>query len=212
MSDRSDYKQMAGRLRKALASAGHSVSHSQSLEFVAHLHGAKDWNTLAAAGSARDARPTPGAGAAPDGEACQVLEVVPFLHPSSMAASLAFYRDILGFTIALCWPSKDDIRWCRLELGQAAIMLQEQSPSPAWALRDGGRLGDGLSLTFICSNALAMYNKAVAAGLTVEEPFVGNHMWVVTLTDPDGCRVEFESNTLAPEGATLSQVHGTAGT
>jgi len=31
-------------------------------------------------------------------------------------------------------------------------------------------------------------------------------MWVMVLYDPDGCRIEFESNTLDPEEATLSQV------
>ncbi|GAB3435779.1 glyoxalase superfamily protein [Flindersiella endophytica] len=208
MSDRSEYKLMAGRLRKDLANAGVSVSHSQSLELVAHLHGVKDWNTLAATTPVPVAKPaTTQVGGAPGDDTCQVLEVVPFLHPSSMQASLAFYQDILGFRIALAWPSKDDIRWCRLELGQAAIMLQEAhgAGSPVGA---GRRLGDGVSLTFVCSNALAIYNKAVAAGLPVEEPFVGNHMWVVVLHDPDGCRIEFESTTLAPEGATLSEVHG----
>jgi lactoylglutathione lyase len=209
VSDRSDYKVMAGRLRKDLANAGLAVSHSQALELVAHLHGAKDWNTLAAAANVQDARPATRPAAAPDGDACQVLEVVPFLRPSSMQASLAFYRDVLGFRMALHWPSKDDIRWCRLELGQAAIMLQGAADSTGSPPSAGRRpLGEGVSLTFICSNALAIYHQAVAAGVPVEEPFVGNHMWVVVLFDPDGCRIEFESNTIAPEGATLSQVYG----
>jgi len=43
-------------------------------------------------------------------------------------------------------------------------------------------------------------------GLSPEEPFVENHMWVVVLYDPAGCRIEFESNTLDPEKATLSQI------
>lgn len=44
-----DYKALARRLRTALADDGVAVSHSRSLELVARLHGARDWNTLAAA-------------------------------------------------------------------------------------------------------------------------------------------------------------------
>jgi lactoylglutathione lyase len=207
VSNTPDYKRMARRLRGELADAGMPVSHGQALEYVAHLHGARDWNTLAATASDRpESARAPAAADIPAAVPVQVHEVVPFLHPSSMTASLAFYQGVLGFRIALCWPSSDDIRWCRLKLGNAAIMLQEPSRRPGEAARPAGRLGDGLSLNFTCSNALAVYDTAVAAGLSLEEPFVGNHMWVVVLHDPDGCRIEFESNTLAPEEATLSQV------
>jgi len=44
-----DYKAQARRLRTALSDDGHAVGHSRSLELVARLHGARDWNTLAAA-------------------------------------------------------------------------------------------------------------------------------------------------------------------
>ena len=53
-----DYKAQARRLRTALADDGVAVSHSRSLELVARLHGARDWNTLAAA-------PQPKAASAP---------------------------------------------------------------------------------------------------------------------------------------------------
>jgi hypothetical protein len=33
----------------------------------------------------------------------------------------------------------------------------------------------------------------------MKEPFVGNHMWVVSFTDPDGYRLDFESQTDVPE-------------
>ncbi len=46
---RNDYKAQARRLRTALADDNMPVSHSRSLELVARLHGARDWNTLSAA-------------------------------------------------------------------------------------------------------------------------------------------------------------------
>jgi catechol 2,3-dioxygenase-like lactoylglutathione lyase family enzyme len=174
---------------------------------VAHQHGARDWNTLAASigkTSVEPARIDRVVGA----DAVQVHEVVPFLHPVSMERSLAFYRGLLGFRIALSWPSPDDVRWCRLEHGHAALMLQE--PGELHARPPGTALGQGLSLNFTCSNALAVYDAVVDAGVVVDEPMVGNHMWVVTLRDPDGCRIEFHSSTLDPEEATLSEVRGSA--
>jgi lactoylglutathione lyase len=202
------YKNMARRLRQDLAESGVAVSHSQALEMVAHQHGARDWNTLAAdigKASAAPSRSDRVAGA----DAVQVHEIVPFLHPVSMARSLAFYRDLLGFRIALAWPSPDDVRWCRLEHGHAALMLQE--PGDLHRRPAGTALGQGLSLNFTCSNALAVYDAVVGAGVVVEEPMVGNHMWVVTLRDPDGCRIEFHSSTLDPEESTLSQIRRPAG-
>ena len=202
------YKQMARRLRIDLADSGVVVSHSQALEMVAHQHGAHDWNTLAAS-----AEKTTGAAPRRDqvvgADAVQVHEVVPFLHPVSMEKSLAFYRDLLGFRVALSWPSPDDIKWCRLEHGHAALMLQQ--PGDLDRRPEGTPLGQGLSLTFTCSNALAVYDAVAGAGVVAEEPFVGNHMWVVVLRDPDGCRIEFQSNTLSPEESTLSQLRGSAG-
>ena len=48
----SDYKSHAKRLRDALANDGITVSHGKALELVARQNGARDWNTLAAQGTA----------------------------------------------------------------------------------------------------------------------------------------------------------------
>src|SRR6188472_587300 len=53
------HKQMAKRLRAELATRGISLSHSEALELVAHQHGARDWNTLAARPVPDEARPGP---------------------------------------------------------------------------------------------------------------------------------------------------------
>lgn len=49
MRDFRDAKAMAHTLRSTLATQGHKVSNSQSLELIAKAFGAVDWNTLAAA-------------------------------------------------------------------------------------------------------------------------------------------------------------------
>ncbi|WP_170451560.1 glyoxalase superfamily protein [Ruegeria arenilitoris] len=41
-----ELKVQAIRLREKLRGAGVALSHAQSLEMIAHQHGARDWNTL----------------------------------------------------------------------------------------------------------------------------------------------------------------------
>ncbi len=57
MTDINDYKQMAKRLRQALATEGVTVTHGRALELVARQFGARDWNTLAARKAERGAIP-----------------------------------------------------------------------------------------------------------------------------------------------------------
>ena len=65
-----------------------------------------------------------------------VKQAVPFFGVTNMEASLRFYVDGLGFKMRRWWipdqaDGQDDykpdgrIRWCWLELGEAAMMLQE---------------------------------------------------------------------------------------
>ena len=64
-----------------------------------------------------------------------VKQAVPFFGVTNMEASLRFYVDGLGFKMKHWWiPNREEdkpngrIRWCWLELGEAAIMLQEFLP------------------------------------------------------------------------------------
>lgn len=67
------------------------------------------------------------------------------------------------------------------------------------------KLGLGVELCLQCDQALVMYDRALKNGLPVDEPFVGNNMWVVSLRDPDGYKINFESPTDVPEGTTYNQ-------
>ena len=94
------------------------------------------------------------------------------------------------------------VRWCWLELGDAAIMLQEFWPGS----RPTERLGTGIHVCFTCEDAVALYRDFKSRGIqTRKRPFVGNHLWVVPLSDPDGYLVEFESPTDAPEECELEE-------
>lgn len=132
-----------------------------------------------------------------------VRQAVPFFGVTNMEASLRFYIDGLGFKMKHSWISdraedKPDgrVRWCWLQLEDAAIMLQEFLPEHL----PKQTLGTGASVCFMCEDALALYRKFKSHGIqTRKRPFVGNRLWVVPLTDPDGYRLDFESPTDAPE-------------
>ncbi len=135
-----------------------------------------------------------------------VKEVVPFFSVSSMERSIRYYVDGLGFTIKHKWVVDGKLRWCWLALGGAALMLQEfpKKGHDSWA--PTGKVGEGVSLNFICEDALAIYHEVRSRGIDASEPQVGNAMWVTSLSDPDGYRLFFESATDVPEETRLSEV------
>src|SRR4051812_48440652 len=110
---------------------------------------------------------------------CNVTEVVPMVHVSDMPRSLAFYGEGLGFERKLAWPSEEQIRWCWLTLGRASIMLQT-FPDGYQPVRPER---PPITLSFICADAIGLYNAALAQGLAASEPQVGNGMWVTSLID-----------------------------
>jgi lactoylglutathione lyase len=135
-----------------------------------------------------------------------VRQAVPFFGVTDMAASLRFYVDGLGFEVKIRWEPEGTLRWCWMERGGAALMLQEYTPDR----RPEGALGVGVSICFICDDAIAIHHEAKSRGLDASRPFVGNGMWVTSLTDPDGYRVDFESTTDVPEGTEYADPAGGA--
>jgi lactoylglutathione lyase len=142
------------------------------------------------------------------GDKPNVQQAVPFFMVSNMGASLRFYVEGLGFQRTRQWIVDEKIRWCWLEIGDAALMLQEYRPDSP--LRSE-KLGQGVSVCFQCRDALAIYHESLAKGLAPRRPFVGNNMWVTILTDPDGYILDFESPTDVPEETLYSDEIEAAG-
>ena len=128
-----------------------------------------------------------------------VRQAVPFFRVSTMEDSLRFYVDGLGFVMTDRWIDDGKLRWCRLELGGAAVMLEEFKREGRDSWVPPSKVGVGVSIFFICRDALALYREFVARGVKARRPFVGNSMWVTSLEDPDGYQIHFESLTDAPE-------------
>jgi catechol 2,3-dioxygenase-like lactoylglutathione lyase family enzyme len=76
-----------------------------------------------------------------------VKEAVPFFAVANIEESVRYYVDGLGFKMTKKWIDEGKLRWCWLEHGNAALMLQEfrREGKDAWMpQREGGRRRDGV--------------------------------------------------------------------
>ena len=133
-----------------------------------------------------------------------VKQAVPFFRVSNIEKSVRYYVDGLGFEMTRKWIVEGKLRWCWLQHGGAALMLQEfpKEGHDSWSPQ--AKVGEGVSICFQCDDALAIYRAVTARGIKASRPFVGNGMWVTSLSDPDGYRIEFESLTDVPEDTQYS--------
>jgi lactoylglutathione lyase len=135
-----------------------------------------------------------------------VKQVVPFLCVSSMERSIRHYIDGLGFTMKHKWVVDGKLRWCWLELGSAALMLQEFAKEGHDSWVPTCKVGEGVSLCFQCNDAIALYHQFRSRDVEASEPQVGNSLWDFQVSDPDGYQLHFASPTNVPEETKLSEL------
>ncbi len=87
-----------------------------------------------------------------------VQQAVPFFTVPDIDSSLQFYTRGLGFEIEKIGEPRGRIEWCWLQLGGAALMLQEHpktgEPATLW---QGDKKGVCVSINFTCLDAIALY-------------------------------------------------------
>ena len=125
----------------------------------------------------------------------------PFFHGKQYGSITALLPGRAWFCHDLAMAPGGRIEWCWLQREGAALMLQQYPKESHRA----GVLGMGVSICFICADALALYHEFTEKGLTPSGPFVGNKMWVTSLKDPDGYDLQFESMTDVREETTYSE-------
>ena len=128
-----------------------------------------------------------------------IQQAVPFFWVTDIEISIHYYVNGLGFTITNRWIDEGKTRWCWLQRDNAALMLQELAKENHDADVPSEKRRTGISIYFICKDALALYKEFVSKDVAISKPFVGNGMWVTSLKDPDGYDLHFESNTDVPE-------------
>lgn len=134
-----------------------------------------------------------------------IKQAVPFFMIHDMDRSLKFYVDCLGFEMKNKWTPRGTIEWCWLQKDGAAIMLQEYRKDGHHAKRIEDKLGEGVSICFMCEDSLELYHQFLSKKLQPGEPFVGNGLWDVKITDPDGYVLHFESPTDVAEETKYSE-------
>jgi catechol 2,3-dioxygenase-like lactoylglutathione lyase family enzyme len=133
-----------------------------------------------------------------------VKQAVPFFRVSNIEASVRYYVDGLDFQMTRKWIDEGKLRWCWLQHGGAALMLQESRKEGHDSWVPQGKVGEGVSICFLCEDALAIYRQVISRGIQASRPLVGNGLWVTSLSDPDGYRIDFESYTDVPEETVYS--------
>ena len=134
-----------------------------------------------------------------------VKQAVPFFAVADMEASVRFYVAGLGFEMTRKWIDEGKLRWCWLQHGAAALMLQEFRREGLNSWVPEGKVGQGVTICFLCEDALSIYREVTSRGIQASRPFVGNGMWVTSISDPDGYRIDFESRTDEPEDNEYSE-------
>lgn len=127
--------------------------------------------------------------------------MTPYIEVFDMNASVAFYRDLLGFDVLFASPSVRSAEgrfshFVRLGRGGAELMLNtaydsNERPSdrsdPRWS---GCR---HVALYVACDDVEALYAEAVSKGLVAGPPTrTGYGFMAFSASDPDGFRTVFQ--------------------
>lgn len=120
----------------------------------------------------------------------KVEGVAPLLQVFDMPISVAFYRDVLGFTVVDQSAPGDDFDWGMLRLDDAVVMLNtayERDDRPS--APDPTRINphEDTGLFFGCPDVDGAFEHLRSKGVTVDPPKVAPYgMKQLYLKDPDG--------------------------
>jgi catechol 2,3-dioxygenase-like lactoylglutathione lyase family enzyme len=144
----------------------------------------------------------------------QFRGLCPLLQVFDMPASLAFYRDLLGFQIVQAAPPPNEVTgdafgWVWLRRDDAELMLNTaydpdavRPPAP-----DPTRVAahDDTALFIGCPNVDGVYQHLRAQGITLEAPTIAPYgMKQLYVKDPDGFALCFQWTATASAAAPVA--------
>jgi catechol 2,3-dioxygenase-like lactoylglutathione lyase family enzyme len=128
-----------------------------------------------------------------------VRGLTPLLSVYDMPTSVSFYRDLLGFKVAMNSPPVEEVmfHWCMLRLGGAELMLNTEyefnSERPAQREPILTEAHGKVCLYIGCPDVDAAYEELKNKVTTIKKPFVTHYgMKQMYLSDPDGYGLCFQ--------------------
>jgi catechol 2,3-dioxygenase-like lactoylglutathione lyase family enzyme len=129
--------------------------------------------------------------------ALEIRGMAPLLQVFDMPASVAFYRDVMGFeVVSTSKPRGEHFDWALLQLNGVELMLntayEEDSRPPA---PDPARIAahDDTAIYFGCPDVDAAYAHFRARGVAAQEPKIARYgMKQLYISDPDGYSLCFQ--------------------
>ena len=127
--------------------------------------------------------------------------LTPLLQVFDMLASIRFYRDVLGFSVASSSPEIEAaggryFHWALLRLGDAELMLNtayDDNERPPTREIERWRGHADTTLYLDCDQLDAIRELLASRGVTVEPPTVAPYgMRQLYVTDPDGYQLCFQ--------------------
>ena len=115
-----------------------------------------------------------------------------FIEPSNFEASLAFYRDSLGWQVQFSWGEPGSTRGAGLSSGHMMVVLAEDHPAEDNSKTDGIN-GTRPTVHLAVADVDARYAEVSKSGTALFPP-QQNHWgtkWFVA-KDPDGNLIAFE--------------------
>ena len=126
----------------------------------------------------------------------EIRGMAPLFQVYDMPSSLRFYRDILGFDVAMTdGKPPDHSDWCLLRLHGVELMLNtryEADDRPPAPDPDRIKAHGDTAIYFDCPDVDAAHAHLKARGVAVEEPWITHYGFRnLTLKDPDGYDLVF---------------------
>ena len=126
------------------------------------------------------------------------LGLTPLIGVFDMPTSLAFYRDLLGFTVVSTSPEVETAEgrfshWMWLRFGDAEIMLNTQYDSNERPKQPPEQRPNDTAFYIGCSDVELAYRELTGRGLKAEHPKVAPYgLKLFSAEDPDGYTIVFQ--------------------
>jgi uncharacterized glyoxalase superfamily protein PhnB len=126
------------------------------------------------------------------------LGLTPLIGVFDMPTALAFYRDMLGFSVVFASPEVETAEgqfshFMRLRFGRAEIMLNTQYDSNERPIQPPEKRSKDAVFYIHCSDVELAYEELNGRGLKAEPPKVAPYgLKLFSVEDPDGYTIVFQ--------------------